>query len=47
MEDIVTDIADMPTPKLWRPVNEFAIEKTADTVSNAIAKMYGFLVGLH
>ena len=31
---------NLPAPKLWRYVGEFAIEKTADTVANAMARMY-------
>ncbi len=36
----VTAVAGLPTPDIWRPANEFAMEKTTDTVANAIAKMY-------
>ena len=37
---IVNDIAQMKTPEIWKPVSDFAIEKTAETVSGAVAKMY-------
>ncbi len=39
-KQVVTDIANMPTPEIWTPVKDFAIEQTAKTVSGAIAKMY-------
>ncbi len=40
---VVTDISQMKPPQIWKPVGEFAIEKTAETVSGAIAKMYAKL----
>ncbi len=36
----VTAVAGLPTPDIWKPANEFALEKTTDTVANAIAKLY-------
>ncbi|HZX12414.1 MAG TPA: hypothetical protein VFE88_03075 [Candidatus Nanoarchaeia archaeon] len=36
----VTEVAAMPTPELWRPVNEFAIEKTTETIAETMLKSY-------
>ncbi len=39
-KNILINVAPMPAPQLWRWVGEFAIDKTAETVSNAMARMY-------
>ncbi len=35
IETITKDVANMPTPQIWTPVNEFAKIKASDTLSNA------------
>ncbi len=37
---ILSHMAPLPAPQLWRWTGEFAIEKTAETVSNALARLY-------
>ncbi|MBI2148809.1 sugar phosphate isomerase/epimerase [Candidatus Woesearchaeota archaeon] len=39
-KQIVNALTSLDAPELWRPVGEFAIEKTAQTVSGAIARLY-------
>lgn len=36
----VIDIAELEAPKMWSPVKDFSIEKTAETASGAIAQIY-------
>ncbi len=39
--DVVTKIiAEMPTPQVWKPVNEFAITKASETFANVAMKAY-------
>ncbi|HIH25722.1 sugar phosphate isomerase/epimerase [Candidatus Woesearchaeota archaeon] len=37
---IVNKLYELPDPNLWVPVKDFAIEKTTETVSNSLAKLY-------
>ena len=37
---VMTNLANLPTPQVWRDVNSFAKEKTTDTVAGAITKLY-------
>ena len=39
-KQVVTDIADLPAPDIWKPVGEFAIEQTAKTVAGALTRAY-------
>jgi len=36
----VTAVAGLPVPEIWKPAKDLALEKTTDTVANAIAKLY-------
>ena len=40
---VLTEIQKLPSPNMWRFVGDFAKEKTAKTVSNALFKMYSQL----
>ncbi len=31
---------ELPTPEIWTPIKEFAVEKTAETVAGAVSKLY-------
>jgi len=33
-ENLVKDMGNMPTPEVWKPVNEFAIKKASETLAN-------------
>ena len=37
---MLTTLSEMPTPQIFKPVGEFAIEKTAETVGNAMFEYY-------
>lgn len=37
---VVTTLATLPTPEVWTPIKDFAMEKTSDTAAGAIAKLY-------
>mgnify|MGYP001558870836 FL=1 len=39
-KNVVTNLANLDAPETWRFVGEFAIEKTSDSVANAMARMY-------
>lgn len=37
---LVREVSEMPTPQLWRPISDFAKEKTVDTISEVMLKAY-------
>ncbi len=37
---VVTNMANLPAPEVWRDVNSFAKEKASDTVANALSRLY-------